>query len=424
MKGGVDTDNLSRGNLVLALCDVDRRTLAAKAKQLEAHGQTDIKLYTDYRKLFDEVKGLDAVSVTTPDHHHAPAALHALTRGIATYVQKPLAHTVAEVRLMRKIAGEKNLATQMGNQGTANDCLRECVEMVQSGAIGKVSECHVWTNRPTGVWPQGLERPKGEDKVPDWLDWECFIGPAPMRPYVPDVYNPVKWRGWFDFGCGALGDMACHMMNMPFWALKLGYPSAFQRVEADKLYPETFPNWSTLKYEFPAREDLPACTLFWYDGSRVEDVKGADGTVVRKRVRNYPPRDKFPDGKVPDTGSLLIGEKGVLLATGDTCDAWKLMPEADFKDYQKPKPWLPRARPSGELGHVREFVNAVKGGPAPMSNFEYSGRLTEVVLAGCLCMHSDKRIEWDGPNMKATNAPELSAFIDKAYRTGWELPGR
>jgi predicted dehydrogenase len=330
---------------------------------------------------------------------------------------------------MRKLARDNKVATQMGNQGTANNSLREAVEIIQSGAVGKVSECHVWTNRP--IWPQGLERPTRQDPVPDSLDWESWIGPAPMRPYVRGVYNPFSWRGWYDFGCGALGDMACHTMNMPFWALELGYPSTFERVEADTLHKETFPNWSTLRYEFPARKgkagnDLPACTLFWYDGSRMEDVKGADGSIVRKKMRNYPPKDKFPDGKVPDTGALIIGDKGVMVSGGDYADWWKLLPEADFKGYQKPKPFIPRAHPGNETGHVREFTDAVKGiaDHPPMSNFEYAGFLTEVVIAGCLAMHTDKKVEWDGPNMKATNAPELAPLIDMAYRPGWELPGR
>jgi hypothetical protein len=218
--------------------------------------------------------------------------------------------------------------------------------------------------------------------------------------------------------------MACHTLNMPFWALKLGYPSSFQRVAAGKLHAESFPIWSTLRYEFPAREGLPPCTLFWYDGARVEEVTGADGSVVTKKIRNYPPREKFPDGKIPDTGALLIGDKGCLVSGGDYADTWKLLPEADFKGYQKPTPFLPRAHPSGEGGHVREFINAVKGGPAAMSNFEYAGFLTEVVLAGALAMHTDQRIEWDGPGMKATNAPELAPYIDKVYRPGWELAGR
>lgn len=410
-KGGSDTQDLANGNICLAICDVDRGRLAGMAKSLEAkHGA--VKTYTDYRKMFDEVKGLDAVTISTPDHHHGPAALMALTRGIATFVQKPMAHTVAEVRLMREWAKKNKLASQMGNQGTSTGSLREQVEIVQSGAIGAVKECHVWTNRP--VWPQGLNRPTGEDPVPDSLDWDSWIGPAAMRPFKQGVYHPFKWRGFYDFGTGALGDMACHTLNMPFWGLKLGYPTSFQRVEADTIPDDTYPNWSTIRYEFPEREGLPACTLFWYDGSRFEEKEG-----VRRKVRNYPPKDKFPDGKIPSTGALLIGDKGVLVSSGDYADNSLLYPEADFKDYKKPKPFIPRSP-----GHMQEFVRACKGGDAAMSNFEYAGFLTEVVLAGCLAMRTDKKIEWDGPNMLAKGLPELDKFIDKAYRQGWDLPGR
>ena len=404
-KGQSDTVDLANGNITLAICDIDRNRLAAMAKELEARGQKDFKLYTDYRKMFDEVKGLDAVTVSTPDHHHAVAGMHALTRDVAVFVQKPFAHTIYECRLMTTVARQRKLASQMGNQGTSSSMLREGVEVIQSGAIGKVKELHVWTNRP--VWPQGLDRPAGEDAVPEHIDWECWIGPAPMRPYKNGVYHSFNWRGWYDFGCGALGDMACHTLNLPCLGLELGYPTRFWRDSSSDLKKETFPSWEILKYEFPERkskhsgEMLPALTMTWYDGNK------------------KPAKELFPDGKVPNTGCLLIGDQGCLVSDGDYGTSYKLLDEAKFKDYEPPKPWLPRSP-----GHMREFVDMVKGGAPAMSNFEYSGFLSEVVLAGCLATRTDKKVEWDGPNMVAKNAPELAELIDKPYRTGWELPGR
>ena len=408
-KGQSDTVDLANGNITLAICDIDRNRLAAMAKELEARGQKDFKLYTDYRKMFDEVKGLDAVSVSTPDHHHAVAGMHALTRDVAVFVQKPFAHTIYECRLMTTVARQRKLASQMGNQGTSSSMLREGVEVIQSGAIGKVKELHVWTNRP--VWPQGLDRPGGEDAIPEHIDWECWIGPAPMRPYKNGTYHSFNWRGWYDFGCGALGDMACHTLNLPLWALELGYPTRFWREDSSELKPETFPKWEILKYEFPERkskhtgEMLPPVTMTWYDGD--------------DQNKHVPAKELFPDGNVPRTRSLLIGDKGVLVSGGDYGSDYKLLPEPAFKDYEPPKPWIPRSP-----GHMREFTDMVKGGAPAMSNFEYAGFLSEVVLAGCLALHTDKKIEWDGANMVAKNAPEVAGFVDKKYRAGFELVGR
>ena len=408
-KGQSDTVDLANGNITLAICDIDRNRLAAMAKELEARGQKDFKLYTDYRKMFDEVKGLDAVSVSTPDHHHAVAGMHALTRDVAVFVQKPFAHTIYECRLMTTVARQRKLASQMGNQGTSSSMLREGVEVIQSGAIGKVKELHVWTNRP--VWPQGLDRPGGEDAIPEHIDWECWIGPAPMRPYKNGTYHSFNWRGWYDFGCGALGDMACHTLNLPCLGLELGYPTRFWLDSSSDLKKETFPSWEIIKYEFPERkskktgETLPPVTMTWYDGDDAH--------------MHQPPKDLFPDGNVPRTGALLIGDKGTMVSPGDSGTEYVLFPQEKYKDYEPPTAWIPRSP-----GHMREFVDAVKGGPPAASNFEYSGFLSEVVLAGCLSLHTDKKIEWDGPNMIAKNAPELAHYIDTPYRPGWELVGR
>lgn len=391
-KGSSDLADLARGNVVIALCDADRNKLANAAKKFP-----EAKLFTDYRKMLDEVgRELDAITVSTPDHHHAPAALRAMAMGIGAFVQKPMAHTITEARLMREMAVKMKVASQMGNQGTSNSMLREAVDVLHAGAIGKVTELHVWTNRP--VWPQGLDRPAGEDPVPDWLDWDAYIGPAAMRPYKQDVYHPFKWRGWYDFGAGALGDMGCHTMNMPVWGLKLGHPTSIELVEKSDDKPETFPKWSILRYEFPARGEMAPVTFTWYDGGK------------------KPPADLFPDGQVPNTGALLIGDKGVMVSAGDYGSGYKLLPGDDFKDYKAPAAVIPKSP-----GHMVEFVNMCKGGAPAWSNFELAGPLTEVVVLGNLCLHSEKKIEWDGENLKATNAPELNAWINKEYRAGWEL---
>ncbi len=393
-KGDSDTQDLANGNEVIALCDIDRHRLDGMAQRFPG-----AKLYSDWRRMLEAHPDLDAVTISTPDHHHAPAALTAMLMGISTFVQKPMSHTAYEARLMRETAMKMGVCSQMGNQGTSSGRLREGVEVVKAGLIGGVSEIHIWTNRP--VWPQGLNRPDGEDAVPDHIDWDAYIGPADPRPYKNDVYHPFRWRGWYDYGCGALGDMACHTMNLPFWAGELGYPTSIEKVDSSDLFDETFPNWSVLRYEFPARGMHPATTVYWYDGGK------------------KPPSELFPDGFVPDTGSLMIGNKGVLVSGGDYGDNYRLLPEADFEAFEKPEPTIPRSP-----GHMEEFVQAIKAGDPTlaMSNFDYAGLLTEVVVLGNLALHCEHKIEWNGEEMTATNAPELAGFINKPYRAGWELP--
>src|SRR5438876_8951339 len=242
-KGDSDSsDAATCGGHIVAICDVDKNTLGHKAKQF-AEKFPEIpaaKQYQDYRKMLDEMgKDIDAVTVSTPDHNHGVAAIRAMKLGKHCFCQKPLVQTVHEARIVRQLAKEKNLATQMGNQGSAAPGLRRAVEVIQAGVIGKPLELHVWSNRPH--WPQGINRPEGEDPVPETLDWDAWLGPAPKRPYKKGVYHTFNWRGWFDFGTGALGDMACHTVNMPFRALKLGYPSVVECELASRTWPETFP---------------------------------------------------------------------------------------------------------------------------------------------------------------------------------------
>src|SRR6266699_2619559 len=315
-KGDSDSSSaFDAGGNIVALCDIDSNTLEGKNKSLKDRSAKenrtyDAKLYRDWRKMFSEMdKSIDAVTVSTPDHVHGLAAMAAMKLGKHVYCQKPLTQTVWEAREMRRLAAEKKLATQMGNQGSAGDGLRRAVEVIQAGVIGNPKELHVWSNRP--IWPQGLERPKGEDPVPANLDWNQWLGPAAFRPYKKDTYHTFKWRGWLDFGTGALGDMACHTVNMPFRALKLGYPDVVECELASRTYPETFPKTSRIRFEFPEREGLPPLKFWWYDGNPKDALKPLrpEARAIREIVSMY--------DELPESGALIIGDKGKLFSPDD-----------------------------------------------------------------------------------------------------------
>lgn len=403
-KGSVDAEGVSGENIV-AICDVDSGTLDKAAQKY-----TKAKKYRDYRKMFDQQKDLDAVVISTPDHQHFIPAMMAIKRGLHVYCQKPLTHTIWEARELTKAAKKYKVATQMGNQGHAHNGNRELCEIIWSGAIGEVREVHSWTNRP--IWPQGMNRPAGSDPVPETLDWDLWIGPAPMRPFKkswPDneqpqykragrsVYHPFSWRGWWDFGCGALGDMGCHVLDGPNWALKLNNPTSVEIVDSSELFTESAPAWAILKYEFPQRGSMPPVTLKWYDGGKM------------------PEKPKEMEKEFPESGSLFIGSKGKIVA--DTYGMnLSLLPESKMKDYVKPPQTIPRI-PNNDS--YFDWIRACKGGPEASSNFSVSGPFTEVVLLGNLALRSRKKIEWDAKNMRATNAPEIQRFIKTEYRKGW-----
>ncbi|HKQ36549.1 MAG TPA: Gfo/Idh/MocA family oxidoreductase [Verrucomicrobiae bacterium] len=408
-KGSSDTDDVAKlGENIVALCDVDKNTLAKRGQVYPK-----AKQFSDYRKMLDQMgKEIDAVIVSTPDHHHAVAASMAMKMGKHAYVQKPLTHSVYEARLLRDLAKKHKVATQMGNQGSAEKGLRRAVEVIQAGAIGSVSEVHVWSNRP--IWPQGLDRPEGEDPVPDTLDWDLFLGPAPKRPFKKDVYHPFKWRGWQDFGTGALGDMACHTANMPFRALKLGYPTEIE-AESSGMNKETYPKSSKIRFEFPAREGLKAVRFWWYDGGQKPDNERAE------RVLDYIATTKDRDGKqrerkLPGSGCLLIGDKGHLFSPDDYGAQYFLLPQKEFEGFQGPAESIPRSP-----GHYREWVEACRGGAPAYSNFDIAAYLTEIILLGCVALRTGKKLEWDGPAMKAKNAPEAAQYVKRHYRKGWEI---
>lgn len=414
-KGSGDTDQAGALGNMVAICDIDDHTLDSKAVKFP-----EAKKYNDFRKMLEEMdKKIDAVTVSTPDHTHAPAAMMAMKMGKHVYCQKPLTHSVYEARLMRETAEKMKVATQMGNQGTASDGLRTAVEIIQSGAIGPVREAHVWTNRP--IWPQApkiTSRPP-EKTVPSHVHWDEWIGPAPMRPYAEyedidgqgkprkkGAYHAFNWRGWWDFGTGALGDMACHTANMAFMALKLGYPTSIV-AENGELNKETYPAWAKITFEFPARGDMPPVKFVWYEGKKAD-------------VKVLPPIELIHGEKFSDSGSLLVGDKGVLFSPNDYGERYKLLPTDKFVDYKAPTPTLPR-NGRGDSGMKAEWVAAIKGGPPAMSNFNYAAMLTETILLGNVAMRVGKKMEWDGPNMRVSNCPEADQYIRPEFRKGWTL---
>lgn len=410
-KGSSDTDDAARVGNVVALCDIDDNFLNAKAAGAPF---AKAKKYNDFRKMLEEMdKQIDAVTVSTPDHTHAVAAMMAMKMKKGVYCQKPLTHTVQEARLMRETAAKFGVATQMGNQGTAENGLRRAVEILQAGVIGPVREVHVWTNRP--VWPQSplvTARPS-EDPVPKHVHWDLWIGPAPMRPYSAKkwdnghpTYHDFNWRGWWDFGTGALGDMACHTANMAFMALKLGYPTSVS-AESEPLNPETYPAWATVNLDFPARGDMPPVKFVWYEGKR--DNK-----------KNLPPEKLFHGEKPTSSGSLLVGDKGVLYSPNDYGASYVLLPKGDFVGYKGPPETLPR-NGKGDTGQKEEWVAAIKGGPPALSNFGYAGMLTEAILLGNVAMRAGSKLDWDGPAMRFTNNSSANQYLHMEYRKGWML---
>ena len=404
-QGGHDMGAVGGSENIVALCDIDsKRNDEAGKKYPEA------KKYSDYRKMLEEMAPkIDAVTVGTPDNHHACASVRAMKLGKGVYTEKPMTHDVYEARVMRETANKYKVATQMGNQGTSGGNLRKAVEIIQSGGLGEVTEAHIWTNRP--IWPQSpniTARPK-ESPVPENIDWDNWIGPAPMRPHATN-YLHFKWRGWWDFGTGALGDMACHTANLPFMALKLGAPTSVE-AESEPPNPETCPGWAKVTYMFPAREGMPACKVIWYEGKR----KGEKG-----EEKLLPPLDLLMGEKVSDSASLIIGSKGSMYSPDDYGAKSTWLP----KDKLTPE-WLKEFKPTVKLpsspGHHAEWIRACKGGEPAMSNFNYAGPLTEFVLLGNVAIRAQKKLEWDSVNLKATNCPEADPYIKREYRKGWSL---
>jgi predicted dehydrogenase len=411
--GGMGKSNLGRCETenIVALCDVDW-----SLSQLVFEKYPAAKRYKDYRVMLDEMKsGIDAVIVATPDHSHAVIAMAAMPLGKHVYVQKPLTHSVAEARLLTETARKHKVATQMGNQGHSGEGVRLLCEWVWGGAIGDIREAHAWTNRP--VWPSGVEvgRPKDTREVPTGLDWDLWIGPAEPRPFHP-TYHPAKWRAWWDFGTGSLGDMGCHIVDPLFWALKLKYPvsveaniSRYWQAFFEQAEPknEMFPRSTIVRFQFPAREKMPPVELTWWDGGLMPPRP--PGFEVGRRMGN------------DDGGILLLGEKGAIMA-GCYGESPRLVPETAMQKYKKrPKRSIERV-PDGPDGHEQDWIRACKGGKPASSNFDYSGPLSEMVLMGNLAVRfPDRQLLWNGEKMEITNDKDANAYVHRTYREGFPL---
>ena len=410
--GGMGKSNIDKlaGENIVALCDVDEKYAAGTFEQYP-----NAKKYSDFRKMLEKQKDIDAVVVATPDHTHAVIAMAAMEMGKHVYVQKPLTYSVYEARKLTEAARRYKVATQMGNQGHSGDGVRLMCEWIWDGAIGPVREVHAWTDRP--IWPQGIERPTETVSVPATLDWDLWLGPAPYRPYNP-CYTPLFWRGWWDFGTGALGDMACHVIDPVFTALKLGYPASVEanivpyRVKQESGWTkvvenkETYPAASIVRYKFGARGEMPEVKLTWYDG----------GMMPERPEELEPGRVMGND----DSGVIFIGDKGKLMC-GTYGDSPRIIPETKMQEYNRPPKTIRRVA-NGTDGHEQNWVEACKGGEPACSNFDYSGPLTETVVMGNLAVRfPGQKLEWDGENMKVLNVPEANEYVHRQYRNGWSL---
>lgn len=399
--GGIGKPNRQRlvkaGVEIVALCDVDSRNLAVAAQE---HPRA--RTWADFRVMLEKQKEIDAVFVSTPDHTHASVAMAAMKLGKHVCCEKPLAHSIGEVRALAAAARRYKVATQLDNEGHAFDGLREIVEWIQAGVIGEVREVHAWQN---STYQPKLARPEPQP-VPDYLNWDLWLGPAPYRDFHAGLH-PGSWRGWWDFGSGVLGDWCGHFFDAALWSLNLGMPSTVE-AESGGDVQEAVPAWSVVRYRFPARgKDLPALTLTWYDGGKL------------------PPRPEElkPGEELPAGGYLFVGSKGKLLVKGrrslaESDKGW-LLPAERMEAFQAPKPTLPRV-PNQE--HLREWIDACKGGKPASCRFEdYGGRLTEIGLLGNVAIRAGRTIEWDAERMRAVDLAGVDRFVRLEYRKGWEL---
>ncbi|MDX1667731.1 MAG: Gfo/Idh/MocA family oxidoreductase, partial [Saprospiraceae bacterium] len=410
---------------VVALCDVDAERASAAFQQYPKASR-----YKDFRRMLEEQKDIDAVIISTPDHTHAVATMAAMQLGKHVYVEKPLTHNIREARILKEAAERYGVVTQMGNQGASGDGVRRMKAWVKAGIIGDVHQVYVWTNRP--VWPQGIPVPEEKMAVPDTLDWDLWLGPAAMRPYHP-TYLPFNWRGWWDFGTGALGDMGCHLIDPAFIALDLGTPIRAEASTSQQYsqpwqanhYPESCPASTIVHLDFEARGDMPPVRLSWYDGGLM------------------PPRPEWlkPGEPMGDDsgGCIIIGERGGILC-GTYGSNPTLLPTSAMEGFQEPEPDMP---PVPE-GHQRQWVEAIKEGGKTSSPFDYASALTETILVGNLAIHTFNRrvlrkgkkpsdwdawefpgrglqLEWDSQNLMVTNLDDANEFVGRDYREGWKL---
>ncbi|MCX7820022.1 MAG: Gfo/Idh/MocA family oxidoreductase [Kiritimatiellae bacterium] len=407
-KGMSDLEGVAPGNEIVALCDADpNRAQGARKKFPSA------RFFTDFRRMFDEMSdSFDAVVISTPDHIHFPAALWAIRRQKHVLVQKPLTHSIWEARQLTLAARRYRVVSKMGNQGQASEQTRRFIEMIRAGAIGEVREAHIWTDRP--IWLQGATRPAGAEAPPPGFDWSSWLGPAPERPFVAKwpadhparamrtfrheaVYHPFVWRGWWDFGTGALGDIGCHEINPIFWALDEMKGPFSVEAESGPFTEDMYPEWSIVTYTFARPAGRPPLKLIWYDGGR------------------KPPRPEAlepeRDWEKMDHGELYIGERGVMLGS-------RLLPEAAMREYagRAPPPSLPRSP-----GHYEEWIAAIKGAPRVDNSFDHAGPLTELVLAGNIAIRTRQKLDWDPAALRFTNSDEANRYVRREYRAGYDL---
>lgn len=395
------------GTNIVALCDVDFGLARTALEQYPDAGK-----YQDFRKMLDNEHGIDAVVISTPDHTHAVVAAEAMKRGKHVFVETPLAHTVWETRELARLARETGVTTQMGNERHSGPGLRRAVEMLWGGGLGPVKEVHCWTNRPQ--WPQGIDRPTSNPPIPKGLNWDLWIGPAPERSFNR-AYHPYDWRGWLDFGTGALGDMGCQLLDVAFWGLELGAARTFTvEAESTGVNGETFPEASTVRYHFPARGELPPATVTWYDGGR--QPSRPDQLPYRRELGS--------------NGVLFHGEEHTMMfgpavfGTTPSQVGPRTIPEFTEITPKKPVKKIPlvneRDWKTGDR-HIQEWIAACKAGKQPCASFDYSAPLTEMVLLGNVALQSGGPIEWDSGTMQVTNNAAASHFVQPEYREGWTL---
>jgi len=422
---------------IVALCDVDAKKAERMFKKYDS-----LPKYKDFRQMLDkENKNIDAVIVAIPDFMHATAAMWAMERGKHVYVQKPLTRYVWESRELAHAAVKYKVATQMGNQGYSNEGTRQCCEMIWSGAIGNVTEVHAWTNRP--IWPQGMETLPEEKAVPDTLDWDLWLGIQSMRPYSPS-YLPFAWRGWLDFGCGSLGDMACHILGAPNMALRLGAPTSVECTSIEGKSAYAYPKKSTIRFDFPARGSMPPVKIFWYDAAQVPPFRpeglgenellgdlprrpagaggaGGGGRRAQQQAAAPPDTNARLDAQVNrmasrgSNGSLFVGEKG-FITTGTYGEGTRLLPAESMKDYKMPPQFLTRSP-----GHYRDWIRACKGGERSCSDFSLAAPFTEWILLGVIALRYEGKLEWDSTKMRVTNRPEANELLKPKIRKGWQF---
>ncbi len=458
-KAASDIDNCAATENIVALCDVDDQSAAKTYAKYDKAPQ-----YRDYRKMLDkEGASIDAVIVTIPDFMHAAAALACMERGKHVYVQKPLTHTIAEARLLADAANKYRVATQMGNQGYSNEGTRQCAEMIWNGEIGNVTEVHAWTDRPW--WPQGLTEIPPPDPVPSTLDWDLWLGTASPRPFTlggkgypnqyGNFYQPFNWRGFFDFGCGALGDMACHILGAPNMALKLTErkPASVECVEKEGTSSFMFPKRSVIRFDFPAHGNMPPVKVFWHDGCtetpKVAGVPDGEwlgdlpGFSSPQQQNQNPQRQQQPQrpraplfgpvGSIFDyeafmarkaqgeprpakpNGSVFLGDKGII-TTGTYGENTRLIPIDKMKDYRFPAEFLTRSP-----GHYHDWIRAAKGGEPACSNFSVAAPMTEWILLGVIALRVEGRVEWDAAHMRITNNADANKYLRPYVKKGWKL---